>query len=352
MCLRTWTVRIVFSVSVIDDVPINFFYHARPDPDLNGPDMTKDSALDHKLSLSLFHPRYWLTWMSIALLALLAWFPVRLRDALAASFARLVIRFSPRPCYVARLNISLCFPELSHDEREAMLYRCICVGLKGFFALGEPTFLPPALFLRRIKANGWEHVEKALQAGKPIIFMIPHTWTIDACGLYFSGMGLPMCTMMHSAKNPVYDWFLNRQRVRFGGKVYERSAGLKPIIKDMRNGYHFFYLPDQDHGHDASVFVPLFGVPKATLPALPKLTKLSGASVLPVLATYNESSRQYELQIRPAMEPYPTSDLIADVRYMNTEIEILLKNHPEQYMWFLKYFRSLPDGGKRSYRPE
>ena len=48
--------------------------------------MTNDSALNHKLSLSLFHPRYWLTWFSIALLALLAWFPVKLRDTLAAYF--------------------------------------------------------------------------------------------------------------------------------------------------------------------------------------------------------------------------------------------------------------------------
>jgi len=314
--------------------------------------MTKDPALDHKLSPALFHPRYWLTWFSIALLALLAWCPVRLRDALAASFANLVIKISRKQCYAARLNLQLCFPELSHAEREVLLYRSLCVGLKGFFALGEPTFLPPSLFLRRIKPNGWEHVEAAKAAGKPIIFMIPHTWTIDACGLYFSGMGLQMCTMMHSARNPVYDWFLNRQRVRFGGKVYERSAGLKPIIKDMRNGYHFFYLPDQDHGHDASIFVPLFGVPKATLPALPKLSKLAGAVVLPVLATYNETTYQYELQIRPTMAPYPTSDLLADVRYMNAEIEMLLKNHPEQYMWFLKYFRSLPDGSKRKYVPE
>ncbi|WP_024871090.1 lauroyl-Kdo(2)-lipid IV(A) myristoyltransferase [Tolumonas lignilytica] len=314
--------------------------------------MTKDPALDHKLSVSLLHPRYWPTWFSIGLLALLAWLPVRLRDALAASFANLLLRFSAKQCYAARLNIKLCFPELTQAEREAMLYRSICIGLKGFFALGEPTFLPASMFLRRIKANGWEHVETALQSGKPIIFMIPHTWTIDACGLYFTGVRLPMCTMMHSARNPVYDWFLNRQRVRFGGKVYERSAGLKPIIKDMRNGYHFFYLPDQDHGHEASVFVPLFGVPKATLPALPKLAKLSGAIVLPVLATYNESTYCYELQIRPAMEPYPTSDLMDDVRYMNAEIEMLLKNHPAQYMWFLKYFRSMPDGSERSYRPE
>ena len=162
--------------------------------------MTNDSALNHKLSLSLFHPRYWLTWFSIALLALLAWFPVKLRDTLAASLAGIVLRFSKKQCYAARLNIGLCFPDLSEQQREQMLLRSICVGLKGFFALGEPTFLPAKLFLNRIKANGWEHVDAARQSGKPIIFMIPHTWTIDACGLYFSGMGLTMCTDAQCAK--------------------------------------------------------------------------------------------------------------------------------------------------------
>ena len=131
--------------------------------------------------------------------------------------------------------------------------------------------------------------------------------------------------------------------------MYERSAGLKPVIKDLKNGYHFFYLPDQDHGHEASIFVPLFGVEKATLPALPKLAKLANAIVVPVLATYNQHLYRYELQIRPHLDPYPTSDLIRDVELMNHEIEALLAKQPEQYMWFLKYFRSLPDGTNRKY---
>ena len=312
----------------------------------------RDPVFDTRFCASFLHPRHWLTWLSLALLLVLAWFPVRMRDVLARSFAPVLIRFSKRQCNVARTNFQLCFPELDAAAQEALLKHSIEIGLQTFFAFAEATSLPTSWFMRRFKLQGWEHVEQALTTGKPIIFMIPHSWAIDLAGLYMTALGLPMCTMMHSAKNPVYDWFLNRQRVRFGGKVYERSAGLKPIIKDMRNGYHFFYLPDQDHGHDASIFVPLFGVPKATLPALPKLSKLAGAVVLPVLATYNETTYQYELQIRPTMAPYPTSDLLADVRYMNAEIEMLLKNHPEQYMWFLKYFRSLPDGSKRKYVPE
>lgn len=307
------------------------------------------SAFDHSLRRGLFHPKHWLTWFSLFLLAVLAWFPVKIRDGLAHLFVNAVIRFSKKQCYVARMNLKICFPDKTDAEIETLLRQSIDVGLKGFFALAEPTFLPPKLFMKRMHIDGQEYLEAALATGKPVIVMVPHTWTIDACGLYFSYSGLHFCTMMHSARNPVYDWFLNKQRTRFGGNVYERSAGLKPIIKDMKNGFHFFYLPDQDHGHEASVFVPLFNEPKATLPALPKLAKLSNAVVLPVLATYNTRLYRYEIKIRPAMSPYPTDNLLNDVAYMNQEIEALLSEQPEQYMWFLKYFRSMPDGTERNY---
>ncbi len=312
--------------------------------------MSESSAIfDNRFRAALLHPRHWGTWLSIALLALLAWCPVRLRDAVAGACAGLLIRLSAKQCYIARTNLAICFPELDAAAREALLKHNVQVGLKCFFGYGEPTFLPSAMLMRRYHLRGWERVETALQAGKPIIFMIPHTWAIDAGGLYFTGMGLPMCTMMHSAKNAVYDWFINRQRMRFGGQIFERSAGIKSVIKSMREGHHFFYLPDQDHGAEASLFVPLFGHPKATLPALPKLARLTGAVIFPVLAAYNEERHQYELSIRPAMADYPSGDLPADTRRMNEEIEALLDTRREQYMWFLKYFQTRPEGGEGFY---
>lgn len=314
--------------------------------------MTKDSAVDHKITRAMLHPRYWATWLSLVFLAILAWVPVRARDRFAAWIAPLIVRIAHKQCDVARVNLTLCFPEKSEAEREDLLVRCVRIGVIGFLGLGEPVFLPSQMFLKRIHPIGWEHVTEALKQNRPIIFMVPHTWTIDACGLYLPGMGLTMCTMMHSANNLVYDWYLNLQRVRFGGKVYERSASLKPIIKDMRSGYNFFYLPDQDHGPEASIFAPLFNVPKATLPALPKLARLSNAIVISALAIYNEQEHRYEWDICPPMEPYPTQDLVQDVTTMNQEIELLLRKHPEQYMWFLKFFRTMPDGTRRHYHSD
>lgn len=94
----------------------------------------------------------------------------------------------------------------------------------------------------------------------------------------------------------------------------------------MRDGFHFFYLPDQDHGADLSLFVSFFGQMKVTLPhKLPKLVKLAGASVIPMFSAYNPQSGCYELIFRPAMEPL--SNCGSGGRYprrLNEEIEIML----------------------------
>ena len=308
-----------------------------------------DPVYDLEFKRHYLHPRYWPTWLAIAALWLLAWLPVRARDAFAGVFTPLLIRFAKKPCYIARTNIRLCFPELSPPEVEQMLADSIRAGLMTFISYGEWTARSREYLQRRFVVRGQEHLDACLAADEKIIFMIPHTWAIDAGGLYLTSLGLPMCTMMHSAKNQVFDWFINRQRARFNGIVYERDAGIKAVIKTIRSGKHFFYLPDQDHGREASLFVPFFAEMKATLPALPKLAKLTGAKVIPVLSVYNTSLHRYELIMRPAMNPYPTADLAVDTRAMNAEIEALLGEWPEQYMWFLKYFQTQVDSDEGRY---
>ncbi len=308
-----------------------------------------DPVYDLEFKRHYLHPRYWPTWLSIGLLWLLAWLPVRVRDAVAGAFAPLLVRLAKKQCYIARTNIRLCFPELPDHDVEQMLLDSIRTGLMTFMGYGEWTARSRDYLQGRFVVQGREHLDACLAADEKIIFMIPHTWAIDAGGLYLTSLGLPMCTMMHSAKNEVFDWFINRQRARFDGIVYERDAGIKAVIKTIKNGKHFFYLPDQDHGREASLFVPFFAELKATLPALPKLVKLTGAKVIPVLSVYNAKQHRYELIIRPAMAPYPTADITADTRAMNAEIEALLGEWPEQYMWFLKYFQTQIDSDKGRY---
>ena len=53
-----------------------------------------DPVFDTRFEARFLHPRYWLSWLALGVLMLLAFVPVRLRDRLAAALAPLVFRIS------------------------------------------------------------------------------------------------------------------------------------------------------------------------------------------------------------------------------------------------------------------
>ncbi|SIQ58841.1 lauroyl-KDO2-lipid IV(A) myristoyltransferase [Aeromonas sp. RU39B] len=297
-----------------------------------------DPLFDSSFETRFLHPRYWLSWMSLGVLMVLAFVPVWMRDRLADALAPLVFRVSKKQLYIARTNLAICFPAQSAAEHDAIVMTSIRVGLKSLLGFGEFSVRGPRYLMSRMQVSGWEHIEALQAQGRQVILVVPHTWPVDAAGYYFTQRGVPMCTMMKRARNPVFDWHLNRARARNGCRVYERSAGIKAVIKTIKKGHSFFYLPDQDHGRDKSIFVPFFGHPKATLPALPRLVQVSGASAVPLMACYDEAQRCYRLEIGEPFDNYPTDDVVADTCRMNNMVQQQLTRHPGQYMWFLKIF--------------
>ncbi|MGR5542765.1 lauroyl-Kdo(2)-lipid IV(A) myristoyltransferase, partial [Vibrio campbellii] len=80
------------------------------------------------------------------------------------------------------------------------------------------------------------------------ILLVPHSWAIDIPAILLASKGLPVSAMANNQKNLVLDWLMHKQRVQYGGRVYDRSGGIKPFIKSVKDGYLGYYLPDQDHG--------------------------------------------------------------------------------------------------------
>lgn len=299
---------------------------------------SQDPVFDSSFQTRLLRPRYWPSWLALGALCVLAFVPPRLRDKLAEWLAPLVVKVSKKQIYIAKTNLDICFANKSQAERDAILMTSIRIGLKTLLGFGEFTVRSPAYLMKRIKVSGWEHIEAEQAAGRPMILVVPHSWPVDAAGYYFTQRGVPMCAMMKSARNPVFDWHINRERAKNGCRVYERSAGIKSVIRTVKRGHSFFYLPDQDHGREASIFAPFFGYPKATLPALPRLVQVSGAKAVPMLACYDEAKYCYRLEIEAPFADYPSADLMADTCRMNNMIEQQLTRDPGQYMWFLKIF--------------
>jgi len=104
-------------------------------------------------------------------------------------------------------------------------------------------------------------------------------------------------------KNPYFHQKLLDGRLRFGAsQLYSRQQGLRPIVKAMRAGLPFYYLPDQDLATKDGIFAPFFGVPAATLTSVPRLAEMAGAKVVPLIIKMLPGGAGYEVQFYPAWE--------------------------------------------------
>ncbi|MCR9940794.1 MULTISPECIES: lauroyl-Kdo(2)-lipid IV(A) myristoyltransferase [Vibrio harveyi group] len=287
-------------------------------------------------------PKYWGTWIGVVLSLPLALLPLGVQKWLAKVIAKKLAKSHKGPAHRARVNFELCFPEKSFEEREALIEKTLYTAALFFFRFSLLSLRSSKWLQQRCQIRGLDILQKHIDNDEKVILMVPHSWAIDIPAVLLASMGMPVSAMAKKQKNEVADWLMHEQRVQYGGRVYERSGGVKPFLKSVRDGYIGYYLPDQDHGPEHSVFVDFFATRKATLPGLGKIAKLSRAKVLPMFASMNTEDGTFDIEILPAFELDKGEE--QDARTCNQAIEYFVANKPEQYMWVLQLLHSQEDG--------
>ena len=245
---------------------------------------------------------------------------------------------------VALTNLRLCFPQLTEAERETIARAHFRAYLQaalehGFLwnASGEK--------IRSYVSLHDEHEWKQFQRGenrKPVIWLCPHFIGLDACAIRIS-VDTSGCSLYSEQSNPDLDQMMLAGRTRFSNsRIIARTEGVKPIIRAMKSGLPFYYLPDMDFGARDSVFVPFFGVKAATITGVSRLAKLTGAAVVPVIATQRPNGNGYDVRFYPAWDKFPSGDDEADARRVNGFIEERVLENTAQYLWTHKRFKTRP----------
>ena len=248
---------------------------------------------------------------------------------------------------VTRINLARCFPHLPSVERE----RLARAHFRAFFGSVAQYGILWWASRRRIehlvRIEGLEYLRSL--HGRPVILLAPHFVGLDA-GATRLICEADMVGMYANQKDPHFSEMLRHGRSRFGSqRLVSRQQGIRAAIADIRKGRPFVYLPDQDYGARDALFVPFFGVPAATITALPRLARITGAKVLPMVTRMLRGGRGYVLTIEPAWSDFPTGDVEADTRRMNAYIESRVLEMPEQYFWMHKRFKTRPPGEARFY---
>lgn len=245
---------------------------------------------------------------------------------------------------VALINLRLCFPQLGEPERETIARQHFRAYMQAAL---EHGFLWNASGqrIRDYVSLHHEHEWKRFQNGEnktPVIWLCPHFIGLDAAAIRIS-VDTSGCSIYSEQSNADLDKMMLAGRTRFGdSKIIARTAGVKPIIRAMKFGLPFYYLPDMDFGARDSVFSPFFGVQAATITGVSRLAKLTGAVVVPVIATQRPKGAGYDVRFYPAWEGFPSGNDDADARRVNAFIEDRVREAVPQYLWTHKRFKTRP----------
>jgi KDO2-lipid IV(A) lauroyltransferase len=289
------------------------------------------------------HPRWWLTWFGLACMRAVSWLPLPVISLVGAALGMLLYALHAPRRRVVRVNLRLCFPQLSRGARARLARRHFRAFGQTLLDIGIAWWSSDARLQRLTRFRGREHYDAALRARRHIILFAPHFIGLEMGWILFS-RERPMVTVYRHVKNELMDRTAYRGRARFGGVVIDLRQGFRPVIKAMQAGRPLYYLPDQDLGQRRSVFAPFFGVPAATVPALGRLAEMTDAVVIPCITRQRPGGRGYEIEFRPPLEDFPSGDPVTDSARMNREIEAAVREKPEQYFWLHKRFKTRPKG--------
>ncbi len=283
-----------------------------------------------------------MTRLAIFLFWLLHFLPLPFLAPIGKGFGMLLYLLGRARRRVGRVNLRLCFPALAEAEREKILRAHFRAFGQSLLDRGILWWSSRRRLDRVVRVEGLEHWQ-AVQ-DRPVVWLAPHFVGLDMGGIRVAA-DHPGVSMYSRQKLKAVDDLLLHARTRFSPSLLvSRQEGLKPVIKAMRRKLPFYYLPDMDFGPRDALFVPFFGVPAATVTALPRLAKLTGAAVVPVVTRQLPGGGGYVVRLYPAWEDFPGDDAYADTLRMNRFIEERVKEMPEQYYWLHKRFKTRPAG--------
>lgn len=278
---------------------------------------------------------------------LMHWLPLPVLGRFANGIGSLLFWWMKPRRDIALTNLRLCMPELSEGERRTLARQHFQAYSRSVLERAILWWAPESR-LRRLMV-----IEPSFPRGTlaetPTILLCPHFVCLDVAGAA-TAMEINASSMYVQQKNATFDKLLRDGRSRFKAqKLFTRQDGIKPIIRALKAKLPYFMLPDMDFGEKDAEFVPFFGIPAATLTATARIAAATGAQIIPVIATFLPNYRGWRITYYPAWEDYPGEDITAATARMNDFIEARAREHPAEYFWTHKRFKTRPAGAPSFY---
>lgn len=272
-------------------------------------------------------------------------FPPRLRLATGSFIGRLGYALDKRHREVALQNLEAACPGRDASWREG-------VARGSFRHLGrllvEILSMKPEVkkVMDLVRIEGWQHLQRASCEGKGYFLVSGHFGNWEMIAHLQGALGYPLWMITRPLDNPLLESFLAKRREGTGNRVVHKRNAVREIVRGLKAGKGVAFVIDQNFGEEGRVFVPFFGRPASTTPALGSLAVRLNVTVLPVFA-FPEPSGRYRIVYGPPVEIPDGEDrekaALEVTARATARIEEAIRACPEAWFWMHRRWRTRPE---------
>ncbi len=260
----------------------------------------------------------------------------------AAWTGRLLDLSLPKLRRVAERNLSFAMPELSVEARRRVIDGTFQSVGRLLLAIARAPQIDKRNVREWISYEGLEHYQTAKHAGKGVLVATAHLGNWELSAYTHAWMTEPMHVMVRPLDNPLIDELVERRRAHSGNQLIYKKDAARNVLKALRKNEAVGILIDQNASASEGVFVNFFGVPACANSAFVKFAYHSGAQVIPGFAFWNEETQRYILRFYPEIPM--TGDVAIDTQRIHCFLEQVIRQHPDQWMWIHRRWKTRPEG--------
>lgn len=297
---------------------------------------------------ALFAPRYWPSWLGLAILRLIAFLPFRTQLSCGRLVGLLLYHLARHRRHIVYVNLQLCFPELDTAAIRALARETMINNTIGLFEAAYVWWGNIDKLVAVTEVQGLDTFQAALAKGRGVVLLGGHYSTLELGGALLSRFA-PLDVTYRRHNNALLDAIITRHRQRYFGAVIERRQ-IRQCFRRLKQGHAVWYAADQDYGRRNAVFAPFFGIPAATVTGFRNLARFNDSEVIWIAHYRKADDSGYLLRLSGPFDNFPSDDNQRDAERFNQILQSTLRDYPSQYMWTHRRFKTRPDHSKNFYQ--
>jgi len=243
-------------------------------------------------------------------------------------------------------NLELAYPEKSLSERRAITDEVFLSIARLIWTFARFPNITRRNIHELIRYDGLEHYLEAKKSGRGILFATAHFGNWELSAFAHALMTEPMHIMIRPLDNPAIDRLVEDRRRLSGNHLIIKWDSARSVLRALHQNEAVGVLIDQNTSLQEGVFVDFFGTPACANMAFAKIAAKTGAAVIPGFAVWSDEERRYILKFHPPLEipGDPAADPADATRRLHAVLECVIREHPGQWLWIHRRWKTRPQG--------